>query len=86
MASAITQAAIDLAFREYPIRLDHYPDDSWAALYPDLPGCIGGGDTREDALRDLVFASLDYIQFMLDTGLDVPAPGKGPEVVIMQCR
>lgn len=39
----------------YPLRV--YPVKEadgieWIAEYPDLPGCIGVGDSREDALRE----------------------------------
>ena len=83
-----TAQAIALAARDYRIVIDHtveapgVPD--WIARYPDLPGCMSEGYSAVEAVRDLGFASFDYIQFMLDNGLDVPEPTPGPAAVIMQ--
>ena len=44
--------------RDYPMRVYPYPNgDSfeWVVEYPDLPGCIGAGDTIEEALSEAQF-------------------------------
>jgi len=81
--------ALDLAARGYRIELieedltngaDAY---RWIASYPDLNGCHGCGDTREEAVRDLVWASIEVIGVLLEYGESVPDPTPGPAVVSM---
>ncbi len=49
-------------------------DPVYIALSPELEGCIGQGETEEQALADLALARIDFIQSLLDDNLPVPAP------------
>ena len=40
----------------------------------EIEGCIGQGDTPELAKQDLQDALVDYIEDLLEDGLDVPEP------------
>lgn len=40
----------------------------------ELSGCMGQGNTPEEAVRDLEAAKVDYIESLLEDGLPVPHP------------
>lgn len=41
----------------------------------ELPGCLAQGYTIEEALRELKYAQVDYIESLLEDGLSVPEAG-----------
>lgn len=45
------------------------------ARVPDLPGCMGDGETKEDAIRDAESAIVEWIQEYDKMGREVPPPG-----------
>lgn len=47
---------------------------SFVALNPELRGCMGQGQTEEEAIIDLDLARIDYIHSLLDDNLPVPPP------------
>ncbi len=49
-------------------------EDGWGALIPDLPGCVGGGDTIEEALEMLADAKRGWLLSALDHGDPIPEP------------
>jgi antitoxin HicB len=58
-------------------RLEMYrdPEDgSWVAEVPDLPGCIAGGDTPEEAVEMVADAIDAWIEAAASSGRLVPAP------------
>ena len=76
---------LDFGMRDYPVQLE-LDGDEWVARYPDLPGFIGVGPTRVHAMRSLVMASLDAVEFMLEWGEPIPEPSSGPLVVTLTCQ
>ncbi len=64
----------------YRIRL--YPIDTesnkveWIAEIPDLPGCIGAGDTPEEALAMLKDAQRAWIAIAIEDNKPIPEPTK----------
>lgn len=58
------------------VTLDEYTDGSpcYIARIPELPGCMSDGDTPEEAKANLDEAKRDYIQSLLEDGLEVPGP------------
>lgn len=42
---------MDYAMKIYPIHLENGKTE-WCVEYPDLKGCVGGGDTIEEAIAD----------------------------------
>ena len=40
----------------------------------EIEGCFGQGETREAAIEDLRFATVDFIESLLEDGLPVPEP------------
>lgn len=49
---------------------------TFAALVVELDGCIGHGNTEEQAATDAANAAIDYIESLLADGLPVPLPLK----------
>lgn len=65
--------------KNYPMRI--YTDESvevieWIAEYPDLPGCIGVGDTMEEALAEAESNKKLWIEAAKKMGADVPEPSE----------
>lgn len=62
----------------YPIIVKEsaYTDGSpcYEAEHPDLPGCMGQGDSINEAIEDLHHARYLYIESLLEDGLPIPAP------------
>jgi antitoxin HicB len=46
----------------------------WLASVPALPGCMGDGETREDALADVLNAIEEWKDAAQQLGRDVPGP------------
>jgi antitoxin HicB len=49
-------------------------DGCFYAYVPDLPGCIGDGETPEEAVTDAISASKSWIEVQKELGRDIPAP------------
>lgn len=49
-------------------------DDGWGAIIPDLPGCVGGGDTIPEALDMLNDAKRGWLESALAHGDSIPEP------------
>lgn len=62
---------------EYQMRVYQYPNgDSfdWVVEYPDLPGCIGTGDTIEDAIEDAKISKDLWIEAANGIDKEIPLP------------
>jgi predicted RNase H-like HicB family nuclease len=46
----------------------------WGVRFPDIPGCVGGGSSPEEAITDATIALRDVIAFKSGGGFAVPAP------------
>jgi len=65
--------------KNYPMRL--YTDESaepieWIAEYSDLPGCIGVGDTAEEAIAEAEINKSLWIEATEKLGGTVPEPSE----------
>ena len=63
--------------RSYMITVEPLPEDEgggWFATIPDLPGCMGDGETDAEAIRDVRLAALEWADAMIDTGRPIPDP------------
>ncbi|WP_417240603.1 type II toxin-antitoxin system HicB family antitoxin [Celeribacter halophilus] len=47
----------------------------FVAYVPDLPGCMGDGDTAESAIADAYNAAEAWIETANELGREIPAPG-----------
>ena len=50
------------------------PGSGYSAYVPDLPGCIGAGETLDAVKRDIRSAIGAHIQWMVRDGETVPEP------------
>ncbi len=60
-----------------PYRVEVYPDEDgkgFAALVPDLPGCMTAADTREELWPMLEDAKRLWLEVALEDGIPIPEP------------
>ena len=50
-------------------------DEGFFAMIPDLQGCIGDGDTPQEAVVDVLNAYNEWRSAQLDRGAEIPEPG-----------
>ncbi len=60
----------------YPVVLLPEEDESWSASIPELFGCIGAGDTEEEALETLRINKAIWFAARLDKGWHIPEPSE----------
>lgn len=68
--------------KSYPIEVRPLALDEgggWLATFPDLPGCMGDGDTPQAAVADGFDAAQAWLATALAHGDPVPKPGAGAE-------
>ena len=53
---------------------DAGPDDAVSLWFPDLPGCISGGDDVDEALENAPDALEFYAQELAEDGRQLPVP------------
>lgn len=63
---------------EYPMKVYpiHFDDGrtEWCVEYPDLKGCVGGGDTVEEAIADAEISKQVYLECLKSEGIEAPVP------------
>lgn len=52
----------------------------YLAFCPELEGCMGQGETEQEAIADLKAARIDFIRSLLEDGLPVPVPQFRPTI------
>jgi predicted RNase H-like HicB family nuclease len=67
--------------KDYVVILEPAADGTWGAYVPDLPGCTSGGQTREEALRNVREAIEGHIETLREAHQPVPSPVSAAEVV-----
>lgn len=68
--------------KKYPIEVRPLADDDgggWLATFPDLPGCMGDGDTPEAAIADGYAAAVAWLSVAAEHGDPIPQPSTGGE-------
>jgi predicted RNase H-like HicB family nuclease len=58
----------------YAVVVEQADDGGFGAYSPDLPGCVGLGDTVDDCLADMQAAIGLYLEVLRERGDDVPEP------------
>jgi predicted RNase H-like HicB family nuclease len=53
---------------------DSGPDHAVGVWFPDLPGCISGGDDIDEALRNAPEALELYAEYLIEDGRQLPPP------------
>ena len=57
----------------YPIDTDS-DEIEWVAEFPDLPGCVGAGETAEEAVTMAIDAKKAWIKAAQENGRNIPEP------------
>ena len=68
--------------QKYPIELRPLAQEDgggWLATFPDLPGCMGDGDTPAAAIADGYAAAQAWLEVAAQHGDPIPQPGAGGE-------
>lgn len=58
----------------------------YVALVPDLRGCMGDGDTPEEAIADVREAIIEWCHAQRAAGREVPSPGASQAAVTEQIK
>jgi predicted RNase H-like HicB family nuclease len=64
---------------EFPVIIEPVPDEDgggFAALVPDLPGCMSDGESPEEALANVRDAIEAWVSEAKALGRPVPAPSR----------
>lgn len=59
--------------RRYPVVIEQ-TGTGYSAYSPDVPGCVGAGDTEEETLRNIQEALIAHFQAMREVGERIPEP------------
>jgi len=69
----------------YTVILEEDEEDGGYAVHvPGLPGCVSQGDTKEEALANILDAIKLYLETLRAEGL--PVPKGDPEIIIEQVQ
>ncbi len=58
----------------YAVIIEKAADGGYGAYVPDLPGCVGMGNTREEAMENIAEAIRFHLEGMKAEGLPIPLP------------
>lgn len=64
-------------YMNLPYKMEIIPDieeGGYAALFPDLPGCITIGDTIEEVIQNIIDAKKAWLEAELEAGATIPEP------------
>ncbi len=56
-------------------------NDVWGVRIADIPGCVGGGATPDEAIADATAALRDVVAHKLGGGHEIPKGRSVPEVL-----
>jgi antitoxin HicB len=68
--------------RQYPVEVRPLAAEDgggWLATFPDLPGCMGDGETPQAAIEDGYSAAAAWLKTAEESGDVIPRPGCGGE-------
>lgn len=54
---------------------------TWGMRFPDLPGCVGGGSSPDEAVADATTALRDVIAYKVGGGFPVPVPSSVEAII-----
>ena len=66
--------------RTYPVIIETDDEGGFSAFFPDLPGCVGAGDTLEDCFVDAGQALTLHLAGMVEDGEALPQPTRLADV------
>ena len=67
----------------YAIIIEKAPDGGFGAYVPDLPGCVGMGATKDEAIENIAEAIRFHLEGMKEEGLTIPLPTSDAENLVL---
>ena len=67
---------------KFNVTLDRDEDGVWIVECPSIPGCVGQGDTREDALENIREAIQLCLEVRAEKGLPLTVETRQVEVAV----
>jgi len=67
----------------YAVIIEKAPDGGYGAYVPDLPGCVGMGNTKEDTMENIIEAIQFHLEGMKMEGIEIPRPVSEAENLIL---
>ena len=67
----------------YAIIIEKAPDGGFGAYVPDLPGCVGMGATKDEAIENIAEAIRFHLEGMKEEGLPIPLPTSDAENLVL---
>jgi predicted RNase H-like HicB family nuclease len=71
--ASIAAKAEKYAILQYPFEVE-FEEGEYIVTFPDLVGCMSGGPTIEEALKNAAEAKRLWIEVTLERGMEVPEP------------
>ena len=65
----------------YPALVRKEKNSDFGVEFPDLPGCVSGGATYDEATRQAAVALQFHIDGMIEDGEELPAPSTMDDVI-----
>ena len=69
--------------KKYAIIIEKAPDGGYGAYAPDLPGCVGMGANKEEAIQNVTEAILFHLEGLAEEGLPIPESTSEAENLII---
>lgn len=66
---------MDYPMKLYPIELENGKVE-WCVEFTDLPECVGGGDTCDEAVADALETKRIFLKLLEEEGMEIPKPSK----------
>lgn len=68
---------------KYAIIIEKAADGGYGAYVPDLPGCIGMGNTRDETMQNIAEAINFHLEGMKAEGIPIPQPTTEAETLVL---
>jgi predicted RNase H-like HicB family nuclease len=68
----------------YAIIIEKASDGGFGAYVPDLPGCVGMGATREEAINNVAEGIKFHLEGMKEEGMEIPIPNAEAENLMLE--
>lgn len=68
--------------RKYAVIIEKAPDGGYGVYAPDLPGCVGMGATKDEALKNMAEAIQFHMEGLTEEGLPIPEPNAEAENLV----
>lgn len=69
---------------KYAIIFEKATDGGYGAYAPDLPGCVGMGASKNEAIENMFEASYFHLEGLKEEGLAIPIPNAKAENLVMR--